>query len=139
MASLSDEDIRYFLADQSVSEHSLAMDLKFSSEAIASAKKRAAASYNSLPPLIHNVNPQSMHSDTNIFLFGVAYHLYLTRRMELADDDISFSAGNVNVDLTQRQIQHIDKMLPLFKEEFEKRATDFKITMNRHAGMGQVG
>ena len=139
MAALTEEDIRYFLADKQVSDNSLELDLEFTSEDIQDAKKRCAAEFNDIPPLILRIGPEQITDDRNFFKYGVAYQLYLSKRLSLQRSDIDFSAGGVTTNLVATRIRHLDKMMPLFREHFMVGANAMKVTHNRHITFGQVG
>jgi len=139
MGALTEDDIRYFLADKEVSTNSLDLDLEFSPKAIEEAKKRCAGMFNSLPPYSIHVHPGNLSNDYQFFTAGVAYQLYLAKRFELSRSDIDFSAGDVNTNIVAKRLAHINKMLPELREMFEEGARAWKLTANRHDSYGQVG
>ena len=132
--SITLEDIRQYVADASIADNELAMDFTFSNEDIASAMRSAARSYNSIPPLIGNVNPDCLPADTNLFFDGVAMHLCMVEYQRRTKADIDYSAGGVITNLVAKRIIHLQGLIKMFRERFEAAAQALKLSQNIRAG-----
>lgn len=132
-SKIDTEDVRMFMLDRTVADNTLDMDLTFSDEEIGVATRFAAMGYNETTPYVHTVSPDSLPYGM-CFLNGIAYYLYLGLLQKLMRNDIDYSAGNVTVDLNKRRIEHLMKIMPMFKQEFEQKSTQQKAAININNG-----
>lgn len=133
------EDVRNFVLDRSIEDNELQMDLTFSNDEISDAMMRAAREFNSLPPHVLQVSPSALPGDTNVFLYGTAAQLYLSRISKLSRNDIDYNAGNVTTNIVAKQIEHLKGLYSLCKKEFKDLATSIKVSYNVGNGFGPIG
>jgi hypothetical protein len=137
---LTIEDVRLFLLDRGPEDNEISIDLTFSDAEIVNAMVRAARDYNSIPPLdVDVVNPNQLPTNTNLFLYGTAAQLLLSRKAKLMRNDIDYAAGNVQVSPAKKEIQYISALQQELKNEFNMEARQRKITINVMNGFGQIG
>lgn len=130
MSKLTTEDIRLFLLDRSVEDNDLELDVAFSDDEIRDAMKRAARAYNSLPPFVHNVTPNALPDDTNLFLYATAEQLMLSLISKLRRNDVDYTAGGVGTNLVAKRIAHLQNEIQEYRALWQKEATDTKLHMN---------
>jgi hypothetical protein len=138
-AYITEEDVRNFVLDRTIEDNELQLDLTYSPEEIGDAMMRAGRDYNSVPPFVHTVTPGSLPGDTNLFLYGTAYHLFLSRISKLSRNDIDYTAGNVGTNPVAKQIQHLQVLAKEMRAEFRDMATNIKCSINVHETFGQIG
>jgi hypothetical protein len=137
---LTIEDIRLFLLDRGPEDNEISIDLTFSDAEIVDAMIRAARDYNAIPPIgVESVDPDYLPTDTNLFLYGTAAQLLLSRKAKLMRNDIDYAAGNVQVSPAKKEIQYISTLQQELKNEFNMEARQRKITLNVMNGFGQIG
>ena len=136
---ITEADVRNFILDRTIEDNELQLDLTFSPEEIADAMMRAARDYNSLPPFVDSVTPPHLPGDTNLFLYGTAYHLFLSRIVKLTRNDIDYTAGNVATNAVAKQIAHLKELAVMMKQNFTDTATNIKMAINVSACWGQIG
>lgn len=137
---LNIEDVRMFLLDRGPEDNEISIDLTFADDEIANAMVRAAREYNSIPPLgVDCADPDYLPDETNLFLYGTAVQLLMSRKAKLMRNDIDYSAGNVQVSPAKKELGYIDSLQRELKENFIMEARQRKITMNVMQGFGQIG
>lgn len=136
---ITEEDVRNFILDRTIEDNELQLDLTYSSEEVADAMMRAARDFNSLPPFVCTVHPGALPGDTNVFLYGTAYQLFLSRISKLSRNDIDYTAGNVGTNPVAKQIAHLKDLAKLMKEEFTTQAQHLKVAINVRETFGQIG
>jgi hypothetical protein len=136
---ITEEDVRNYVLDRTIEDNELEMDLTFSSEEIADAMRRCARSYNSITPMVSFVDADCLSSDTNVFLDGVVAQLYISRMSKLMRNDVDYTAGNVGVNIVEKQIKHLGEMAKYHKAEFITAAKAIKCTINTMNAWGQLG
>jgi hypothetical protein len=136
---LVEEDIRNFILDRTIEDNELQLDLTYSSEEISDAMVRAGRDYNSVPPFTDSVHPGALPADTNLFLYGTAYHLFLSRISKLSRNDIDYTAGNVGTNPVAKQLQHLQFLAKEMRAEFKEMATHIKVAINVRESFGQIG
>ncbi len=136
---ITEADVRNFILDRSIEDNELQLDLTYSSEEIGDAMMRAGRDYNSTPPFVDSVSPGALPGDTNLFLYGTAYHLYLSRISKLSRNDIDYTAGNVGTNPVAKQIAHMKDLAKLMKDEFTLLAQQIKVSINVSNTFGSIG
>ncbi len=136
---LTEADVRNFILDRTIMDNELQMDLTFSAEEIGDAMMRAAREFNSTPPYVMEVHPTALPGESNLFLYGTAAQLYLSRIAKLSRNDVDYSAGNITTNIVNKQIAHLKDLYKLNQEEFKLQATQMKIAYNVRSCFGQVG
>jgi hypothetical protein len=140
MSYLTIEDVRNLLLDRGPDDNEISIDLAFSDEEIANAIARTAREYNSIPPYgVDSVSADYLPMETNLFLYGAAYQLCLSRKAKLMRNDIDYSAGNVQVSPAKKEIQYLDALQKEFRDYFIMEAKQRKVTMNVMNGFGIIG
>lgn len=124
-------DVRAYIFDRTLADNPLELDLQFSDDEIGHAMRFAAMRYNDMPPHVNVVDPAKLPF-ASTFLDGVAYFLYLGLLQKLQRNDMDYSAGNAEVDINKRRIEHIKAWVTFFKDEFERQAKEIKVTINIH-------
>jgi hypothetical protein len=138
MSILTEQDVRNEAADRFPAQHSLHSDILFSSADIADAMRSAARQYNSIQPLVDSVDPSRLPGDSNIFLDGVVAALYRRLRNSEALNELSYSAGNVNV-VGGTLKQNMEKLAKEYEERFVSAATQRKVSINISRAFGRIG
>jgi hypothetical protein len=140
MSYLTIEDVRNLMLDRGPDDNEISIDLAFSDEEIANAIARTAREYNSIPPYgVDSVNADYLPMETNLFLYGAAQQLCLSRKAKLMRNDIDYSAGNVQVSPAKKEIQYLDALQKEFRDYFIMEAKQRKVTMNVMNGFGVIG
>lgn len=130
---ITSDDVRHFIFDRNIQDNDLLLDLNFSEEEVRHAMVRAAREYNSVPPFVHMVDPAWLPADTNIFLDGIAMHLYIGELSKLMRNDIDYNTGNVTTNLVAKRIEHLKELIKMHSERFVTAAKNVKLTANIHA------
>lgn len=130
-SAINHSDVRHYIFDRTVADNPLELDLQFSDDEIGHAMEFAAMRYNGIPPFVHVVNAARLPF-ADAFLVGTAYHLYLGLLQKLQRNDLDYSAGNAQVDINKRRIEHCKEWVKIFGTEFEERAKAIKISINLH-------
>lgn len=136
---ITEEEVRHYVLDQAAQQSRLDFGVEFSPEDIAKAMTRCARDYNSMSPTIERVNASALPDDTNVFLDGIAMHLYLGKLQCEQRTDIKYEAGNATVDAAGPQIQHYQENIKYFGERFMSAAKDRKRDLNNKAAYGRIG
>jgi len=136
---LTIKDVQDYIWDREAADNQLELDLTFSPDEITQAFKRAARSYNSIPPLVGNADPAALPADTNLFLDATVMHLYIARMSNMQRNDLNYTAGGVTVELDKSQIAYMEKMIPFHRKLFEDAAKAQKMAINIRRGYGRVG
>jgi hypothetical protein len=140
MSYLTIEDVRNLMLDRGPDDNDISIDLTFSDEEITDAMVRAAREYNSIPPYgVDSISPDYLPMETNLFLYGTAKQLCLSRKAKLMRNDIDYSAGNVQVSPAKKEIQYLDALQKEFRDYFIMEAKQRKVTMNVMNGFGIIG
>lgn len=139
MSHIKIDDVRDYILDRCAEDNQLYLDVVFSGDEIQNAMKRAAREYNSVPPLISTVHWEHLDDSTNLFLDAIVAHLYISRISQLQRNDIKHDVGGVSVDLEQRQIEYMTKMIPFFLDRFKEATHARKLTANLRAAYGRIG
>ena len=127
---INEEDVRMFVLDRSAADNDLDGDLSFSPEEIAEAMDRAAREYNSIPPLLSNVQGNRLTKQTNVFLDAIAQQLYIASVARLMRNDIDYTAGGVQTNLEAKRISHYEKLIEFHGKRFKEVAQNIKIAQN---------
>ncbi len=110
------EGIRFWIMDRTPSDNPLEGDLMFTDAEILQAMTHAAREYNSLPPLVHCVDPYCLPDDTNIFFEATAEMLYKMTLHKLRRNAFEYAGGSVKVNEDTVKIDGIQKMLDEVKQ-----------------------
>lgn len=137
MAYIKPEDVRAFILDRSIQDNDLLLDLAFSESEIQDAMIRVAREYNSVPPFVSTVTAETLSSDTNIFLDGIAQQLYLSELAKLMRNDIDYTSGGVETNLVRKRIEHLKYLIQVHGERFRQTATSIKLAINLSAAFGE--
>lgn len=137
---LTIEDVRMFMLDRGPEDNEISIDLTFSDAEIANAMVRSAREYNSIPPLdVDYADPDCLQSETNLFLYGTAVQLLLSRKAKLMRNDVEYNAGNVQVSPAKKELGYIDALQKELKQDFIMEARQRKLSINVMNGFGQIG
>jgi hypothetical protein len=137
---LSSEDIRAFLLDNQVENNLLDLDLTWSEDEIASAKRRCALMWSGLAPVASglDVNPHYL-PNAYVFLIGTAYQLYLSTLQKYQRNDLDYTVGGVKTNLFSKRIEHFERNLKMLREEFNELGKSLKIKANMDNSWGAIG
>ncbi len=130
MGYIIPDDVRHYILDRSVKDNEIEMDLFFSDEEIAKAMHHAARDYNSIPPLVNQVNANQLCDSTNMFFDGIAKHLYIMQVSKLQRNEIEYNAGGVTSNLYGARIKSFTGMIQFHGESFAQAVKDHKIAIN---------
>ena len=89
--------------------------------------------------IFHKISFTIHNMETNLFLYGAAQQLCLSRKAKLMRNDIDYSAGNVQVSPAKKEIQYLDALQKEFRDYFIMEAKQRKVTMNVMNGFGIIG
>ena len=133
------EDVRHYLLDNSPEDNDLLVDLAFSDTEIKQAMQRAARDYNSVPPRVNNADPDCLDATTNMFLDGIAKHLYIAELSRSTRNDLDYTAGGVTTNIEQKRIEHLKTLIKMHGDFFLEAAHNTKLLINIEDAFGQVG
>jgi hypothetical protein len=136
--TISLEDVRQFSFDRVASDNPLDLDLSFTEHDLEFAMRFTAMRYNAIPPHVIHVHPDRLPFGETM-LNGIMYYLYTGKLQQLMRNDVDYSAGNMSIDINKRRIESLQKLLPMFKEAFERQAKEEKVTINLNNGFADVG
>jgi len=134
MATITNEQIRSFLAD-SVENNHLIDGVEFTDERIDLAKMLAVDSYNTLPPIAVTTNAETIQ-DT-LMLYGTLWHLYSGQVALSARNQMSYSDGGLTIPIEERY-QFYVQMAQMYEQQFKQMATQAKISHNMESAWGEV-
>jgi len=129
------EDVRHFIMDRSVEDNMLHLDLYFDEQEIMNAMRFACMEFNSIHPLVIKVTPERMPFNI-VYLYGIVYHLYLSKLQQLGRNDITYDAGGVSTTISKDEITFIKEMLPYYKDQFVRGAKQMKQHANNNSMFG---
>jgi hypothetical protein len=112
--------------------------MSFSTEELYSAKRQAVRHYNSLGPIGVDLN-QDYISDPHIFLLGVCYYLYLTKRLNLARNFVVVEAGGMQTSISKARLDLYGEIIQTMRAEFEAKASVYKKNLNIEGFYGRIG
>ncbi len=129
--------VRSFLFDRVALDNPLLMDLEFSDEEISKAQYLTTLAYNGMEPRVETLIPGVVPRDMEmIFLNGTASFLHQGKLMQLARNNLSYQAGNMEVDINAKRIETLTASAKMFREEFLRQAADRKRTINFNNAYG---
>jgi len=99
----------------------------------------AARKYNSIPPLVHNVQPQSLPANVDTFFDGAAAHAYQILMSKLQREDVDSVSGGVSTNMVAKQINHCTMMADKHGKAFAESARIKKMTINVASCYGRIG
>jgi hypothetical protein len=123
------QDVRDFIMDRTAADNPLEMDLEFSDDDMLRATRLAAMRFNEINPRSFDVDWRNLPYG-NLFLCGIAYALYLSKMQYWMRQDIDYNAGNANIEITKRRIEHLKGLVDLFRTEFDEKAYEQKRVVN---------
>ena len=132
---ISLDHVRHFLMDRSAADNSLDLDLFYSDDEIKFAMSFAAMSFNEMTPYSITVNAAKLPFGM-CFLYGISYHLYLSKLQKLMRNDLDYTAAGTAVDIDKRRIKYMQDALPVFKQEFDRLTKDQKLNRNLQNAYG---
>ena len=130
------EDVRHFMMDRTTDDNDLLVDLAYSDDEIKQAMVRAARDFNSVPPLVVTANPEYLDAQTNLFLDGIAKHLYMASMSKSMRNDMDYTAGGVSTNIEQKRIEHMKFLIQMHDQRFKEMATTYKVAINIAEGFG---
>lgn len=125
-AYLDAEQVRKFMASDSIGLTALGVDLAFTPEEISDAMVGCARRFNGIPPYIMEVEPDQLPGRTSIFMDGIAAELYALEYRKLSNQDIDYTGGSVNTNLVSARLKHVEKLRKEHLEAFTIAARDMK-------------
>jgi hypothetical protein len=128
------EDVRNYVQDRTIEDNDLELDLAFSDPEIQEAMKSAARAYNSVPPLIGNVDWRCLDGTTNMFLDAIAEQLFRPVVARLSRNDLEFDAGGVRTNIDRRVIDNYRKLISEYHERWSSVARTLKVHANLQRG-----
>lgn len=129
--------VREELQDRLPGDNSIDCDQFFSDDDIFHAMDRAAAAYNSLPPLgIDVVSARCLPTDTNIFLDAVLSRLYSAAIHKLSRNLVTWSAGGVTVDLEKTRLEAFRQLKAAQENDWREAGKQRKMERNRGLAWG---
>ncbi len=130
MDYLTEHEVRTALLDLEVRENQLDLDLQFSAEEIAEATKRMCRRYNSTAPYVDTLEPARVPLTFQFAVDGVIAELLVAEVSKLARNEISYSTGDVSVNLVGDRRKAMLDLYGLYRANFEKGMMDRKRTIN---------
>lgn len=126
--------VREELQDRLPGDNSIECDQFFSDEEILHAMDRAAAAYNSLPPLgVDRVSGRCLPaSDTNIFLEATISRLLGAAIHKLSRNLMTWQAGGVAVDLERTRMEAFRAL----KQEIDSAWREAAVMRKREINIG---
>lgn len=131
-------DVRHFIMDRVPDDNELDLDLFFTDEEIAYAMRFACMYFNSIPPKTLQVSPNAMPFHME-FLFGIVYHLYLSKIQQLGRNIKEYNAGGVSVSRVPALLAEMKAQLPEYRDTFVRYTQSTKLKENLTNGWGLLG
>lgn len=126
------KDVRDSIQDRSPEDNSIDCDLSFSDEEIVTAMKRAAAAYNSLPPLgVDRVTYKCLPMSNEAFLYAVLASLYNAATFKLARNIATWQTGDTTVNLSESRMNAYKALVKEFEGIWKPAAMARKAEINR--------
>lgn len=124
--------IRDVLMDRTPADNTIDCDLFVSDEEILKAMDRAAAEYNSLPPLgVDHISPGNMPADTNIFVDAVISRIYAAELHRLARNIMAWRTGDTSVELEKTRYEYFAQLKKELDASWKELALQRKMEKNR--------
>lgn len=139
MSFITEQDIREEMRDRSAADHLVLPDIAFTSEDIAYAMRKAARKFNSIRPYVCSVEAHTLPDRNNIFFDGIAWALLEGWSLNVAMNDMDYSAGNVQASVQGKLMSNLEKMAAKYEKRFIEDATALKISTNLLGYYGQIG
>lgn len=138
MASyLTIADVREELQDRTPGDNTIDCDLAFSDDEIKHAMKRAAAAYNSLPPLdVENVAWNNMPANSSIFMECVISQIYKAQIHRLARNQLQWQTGDTTVNFEATRMQAYQQLQQQAEQAWKEAAAARKAEINRNSIWG---
>lgn len=125
-------DVRDAVQDHGPDDNGIDCDLAFSDEEIMHAMERAAAAYNSMPPLgVDRVTAKCLPLHDETFLYAVLSKLYNAATFKLARNLVTWSTGDTTVDLEKTRLEAYKSQVKEFEELWREAAKARKAEINR--------
>lgn len=132
MAYLTIQDIREELQDRTPGDNTIDCDLAFSDDEIRHAMKRAAAAYNSVPPLgIDRISWNCLPADTTVFMEAVISQLYKAQIHRLARNQMQWQTGDTTVNFESTRMQSYQQLQQQADQAWKEAARERKMAINR--------
>lgn len=126
------EDVRATIQDRTPEDNSIDCDLSFSDDEIRHAMERAAASYNSMPPIgVDRKSPKCLPLHDDIFLYAILSHLYNSATFKLARNLVTWQTGDTMVELEKSRMEAYKSLVKEFDEIWKPAARERKMEINR--------
>ena len=136
--TVTDSDVRNFLLDRSISDNIVDLDLSFSAEEIANARRSAIRHYNAFPPQDVDCNISAIN-DPHIYMLGICYYLHLSKFANLSRNHVEYTAGGMTASLSGTRLKTYQNLIQLYKSEFENAASSRKKNINIMGFYGRIG
>jgi hypothetical protein len=136
---ITEQDVRMYLLDRTVDDHTTRPDVVFTPEQISFAMVTAARRYNSVRPYVDYVQPDNLPGDTNLFLDGIAGALFDMLRANTSLNDIDYVAGNVTANVNGNLLKNAEASAAFHNDRFMREASELKISRNLQHAFGRIG
>lgn len=136
---ITEQDVRMFLLDRTVDDHTTRADVVFTPEQISFAMVTAARRYNSVRPYVDYVQPDNLPGDTNLFLDGIAGALFDMLRANAGFNDIDYAAGNMTANVNGNLLKNAEASAAFHNDRFMREASELKISRNLQHAFGRIG
>ena len=124
--------VREHMADVSIEQNLLEMDLTWSEPEIISCMKLAADRFNEMNPQVVTISP-SCNKYPAMFLDGVGYYMLRMKIMGWMRNDVSFTAGNMETSPHKARIKHLQPVAKDLQESFITQIKEIKVAANAKA------
>lgn len=126
------DDIREEIQDRTPDDNVIDCDLSFSDDEIVHAMERAAAAYNSVPPLgVDVVSGKRLPLHNDIFMYATLSKLYNSATFKLARNMASWQTGETTVDLKKSRMEAYKSLVKEFDDMWKPAAAARKAELNR--------
>lgn len=126
------DDIREEIQDRTPDDNVIDCDLSFSDDEIVHAMERAAAAYNSMPPLgVDVVSGKRLPLHNDIFMYATLSKLYNSATFKLARNMATWSTGETTVDLKKNRMEAYKSLVKEFDDMWKPAAAARKAELNR--------
>ena len=137
---LTEWDVRQYINDHAVQKNNRnAADLDYSPGQIAFAMESAAREFNGLIPYSYSVKAKALPKDDNLFLDATAYFLYLGSLQEEQRHSVAYTAGSVQVSVSQELIKNYSTATQMLYARFQQTAVSRKKIANLRQGYRRIG
>lgn len=136
---LTIDRLRHWLRDRKSADNLLHGDLRYSDEEVKYAMEDVANHYNAIPPFIGTLRWDRLPRNDAAFYHGVAYQLYNSKLAQLIENEVTYSAGEVQVDHDTQLIERLKSAAAYHEERFRVSVAARKLATNASNTYGAIG